>query len=245
MRNIPIAQTGAPVAGEGSTGLPNFHFVDREYRREGEQRGRGYYFFGSDAVELAAITRRAGMRTLFERLPHLGSFSCTAQYDDRAHGGIDAFLNLGLGEKLRDFGERLCVAELERRSRTERELARRRAQFLTKRQTLTSQLPWYRIDERFGQSQERALAERLIDQIAEDEQRTLPELLVYYYPWPDHFAHFQGPFADEIVSPSGELNRLDYWLGRYQRGLRCGGRSRSHGVRHGGRPRTRPLFSTC
>ncbi len=28
----------------------------------------------------------------------------------------------------------------------------------------------------------------------------------------DHFAHFTGPFSDEILMPTGELNRLDYWL---------------------------------
>ena len=39
-----------------------------------------------------------------------------------------------------------------------------------------------------------------IREIARLEQRTLPELFVAYNPWPDHFAHFEGPFADEIIS---------------------------------------------
>lgn len=38
--------------------------------------------------------------------------------------------------------------------------------------------------------------------------------LVWYDPWPDHFAHLAGPCSDEIIAPSGELARLDYWLGR-------------------------------
>ena len=46
---------------------------------------------------------------------------------------------------------------------------------------------------------------------------------MYYYPWPDHFAHFTGPFADEIIAPSGELARLDYWLGRIRDAYRAGG----------------------
>jgi len=38
--------------------------------------------------------------------------------------------------------------------------------------------------------------------------------MLMYMPWPDHFAHFKGPFSDEIISSTGELNRLDYWLGK-------------------------------
>ena len=217
VRNIPIALTGAPVAGDDSTGLPNFHFVERGYAKDGEQRGRAYYFFGSDAVDLVALTEQAGMRTLFARMPELGSFSCTAQYDEHAHQGVDALLNLGLGETLRDFGERLCAAELEQRAETELTLRTLRTRLLALRESLGTDPPWWRFWSRFGRGQERTLAESLIDEIAEKEQRTLPELFLAYNPWPDHFAHFEGPFADEILSPSGELNRLDYWLGRFVR----------------------------
>jgi hypothetical protein len=213
VRNIPIALTGAPVAGQGATGLPNFHFVDRDFTLDGEQRGRAYYFYGSDAVELTSLTERAGMRTLFDRLPALSSLSCTAQYDERAHFGIDALLNLGLGEKLRDFGERLCAAELARRGRTEVELRKLRTRLLGKRDTFR-EMPFWRFWSRAGDKRDRELAGIWAEEIAELEQRTLPELTVIYNPWPDHFAHFEGPFADEILAPSGELNRLDYWLGR-------------------------------
>lgn len=217
VRNIPIALTGAAVAGPGGTGLPNFHFVDRTFTRNGEQRGRAYYFYGSDAVELVPLTERAGMQTLVSRLPQLGSMSCTAQYDEGAHFGIDALLNLGLGEKLRDFGERLCAAELERRSQTERELQGLRGRLMDLEADLAEGPSWFRFWTWFSDRQETALAKNLIRDLAQLEQRTLPELLVAYNPWPDHFAHFEGPFADEILSPSGELNRLDYWLGRWQK----------------------------
>ncbi|MBW2392803.1 MAG: alkaline phosphatase family protein [Deltaproteobacteria bacterium] len=223
VRNIPIALTGAPVAGEHATGLPNFHFVDREFTRNSEQRGRAYYFYGSDAVELVQLADQAGMQSLFERLPHLGSLSCTAQYDERSQFGIDALLNLGLGEKLRDFGDRLCAAELEQRSKTERELRELREKLLAKRSMFVSERPWYALWQQIGDDQDKALAQRWIHEIARLEQRTLPELLVYYNPWPDHFAHFAGPFSDEILAPSGELNRLDYWLGRVQRAYREAG----------------------
>jgi hypothetical protein len=217
VRNIPVALSGAPVAGPQSTGLPNFHFVDRGYEKDGETRGRAYYFYGSDAVELVSLTQEAGMQTLPARLPHLSSLSCTAQYDEAAHFGIDALLNLGLGERVRDFGDRLCAAELERRARTERDLRERRRELLALREDVTRRHAWWKAWSRFGQSAERKLAERWVAEIARDEQRSMPELLLYYNPWPDHFAHFEGPFADEIISPSGELNRLDYWLSRIRK----------------------------
>jgi hypothetical protein len=53
-----------------------------------------------------------------------------------------------------------------------------------------------------------------LSEIAELENETIPEYLAFYNPWADHFAHFKGPFSDEIISPTGELNRLDFWLGK-------------------------------
>lgn len=38
VRNLPIIKTGAKVSGLGGTGIPNFHFVDR-------QADRAYYFW--------------------------------------------------------------------------------------------------------------------------------------------------------------------------------------------------------
>jgi len=214
VRNIPIALTGAPVAGPGGTGLPNFHFVDRAFVFDGVQQGRAYYFYGNDAALLDRLTHAAGMRTLVERLPWLSSFSCAVQYDDGAQYTVDGFVNLGIGEKKRDFGEMLCLPELERRARNEVELRALRRRLLSMRAVLETQTRWYEWYDGMGQVTERELARRLIERIAELEQEALPEYLVYYNPWPDHFAHFKGPFSDEIISPSGELNRLDYWLGR-------------------------------
>jgi hypothetical protein len=214
VRNLPIAKTGAPVAGLGSTGIPNFHFVERHYQTRGAVQGRAYYFYGNDAVLLEALARDSGMRTLFERFPRLSSFSCTAQYDAAAHYTVDAFLNLGIGEKVRDFGERLCLQELERRARNEIRLRDLRRELMGKQSVLTGSPEWYELWTRLGASGERAIARKLVREIAALEQAALPEYLLYYNPWPDHFAHFEGPFSDEIISPSGELNRLDYWLGR-------------------------------
>ncbi len=213
VRNLPVAKTGAPVAGPGGTSIPNFHFVDRDVRRDGVLTGRAYYFYGNDALQLDELVRAGGMRTLFDRMPTLGSFSCGAQYDDGAHYRVDAFLSLALGEKIRDFGELRCVAELRRRAENEVALRRARSELLAKRAVLVEELRWYQVLERMGQNDERQLAEKLIDRIAALEQESMPQLFLYYNPWPDHFAHFAGPFADAILAPSGELNRLDYWLG--------------------------------
>ncbi|MCP4039097.1 MAG: hypothetical protein GY733_19315, partial [bacterium] len=213
VRNLPISWTGAPVAGPGGSGIPNFHFVDREYRRRGVLTGRPYYFFGNDAMLLLPLTRKAGMRSLFDRMPLLSSFSCAAQYDDAAHYSIDAFVNLALGETVRDFAERLCMAELETRANHERRLHELRRELIEDRDELTRDVPLWRVFSRIERRDRRKLAEHKISEIARLEQRTLPELLVYYNPWPDHFSHFKGPFSDEIISPSGELARLDHWLG--------------------------------
>ena len=214
VRNLPIAKTGAPVAGPGGTGIPNFHFVERHYAKQGGVQGRAYYFYGNDAVLLDALTQASGMRTLFERLPLLSSFSCTAQYDAAAHYTVDAFLNLAIGEKVRDFGERLCLEELERRARNELRLRVLRRELLAKEPILMDSPAWYEWWKRFGARSEHEIARKLVRELAALEQDAMPEYLLYYNPWPDHFAHFKGPFSDEILSPSGELNRLDYWLGR-------------------------------
>lgn len=214
VRNVPIALTGAPVAGEGATGLPNFHYVDRAFTLAGVEQGRAYYFYGNDAALLDSLTRASGMRTIVERLPWLSSFNCGSQYDAGAHFTVDGFVNLGVGEKKRDFGEVLCLPELERRAANEAELRALRQRLLGMREILAAQPSWYEWYDNMGRLSERELAKKLIGRIAALEQETLPEYLVYYNPWPDHFAHFKGPFSDEIISPSGELNRLDFWLGR-------------------------------
>lgn len=213
VRNLPIAWTGAPVAGPGGTGVPNFHFVDRTYRRGGRLVGRPYYFYGNDALRLLGLTREAGMRTLFDRFALRGSYACAAQYDEASHDGIDAFLNLAVGESQRDFAEILCMSALRRRAGNERRLHHLRAGLLRQREELTRKVAPWRIFSRSGLQDRRTLARRDLEEIARLEQETLPELLVYYNPWPDHFAHFEGPFSDAILAPSGELARLDYWLG--------------------------------
>jgi hypothetical protein len=216
VRNLPIAKTGAAVAGPGGTGIPNFHFVDRTYVHDGVQQGRPWYFYGNDALRLTALTQEAGMRTMFERLDRLETMSCGAQYDEAAAWSFDSFLNLAVGENVRDFGERRCVAELGRRAEAEGEIARLRADLLAREALLhTPHHPWELYD-RWVQANEADAVRADVAALAALLPEAMPDYLLWYDPWPDHFAHAKGPFADEIVGPTGELVRLDHWLGRIE-----------------------------
>lgn len=216
VRNLPLVMTGAPVAGKGGTGIPNFHFVDRGFVRDGVATGRPWYFYGNDALQLTALTRESGMRTMFERLDRIPTMSCGSQYDEAAGFSFDGFLNLAVGEKLRDFGDALCVAELERRAAAEIEMAGIAAQLLANREVLlVSHRPW-EIWDRWRQKGDRAAASELVRQYARLSTSGLPDYLQYYNPWPDHFAHGHGPYGDATIGPSGEYARLDHWLGRVE-----------------------------
>lgn len=212
VRNLPIVQTGAPVAGAGGTGIPNFHFVDRASSASGEAQGRAYYFYGNDALLLPTLARNQGMKTLFQRLESYNTMSCGAQYDERAGFSFDAFLNLAIGESMRDFGESLCIAELNQRAENERTLGELRAALLEREAVLTAAHHPWELWDLWNQRNARVHAHALAKQIAELAPDAMPDLLQWYDPWPDHFAHGKGPLSDEIVSPTGELARLSFWL---------------------------------
>lgn len=213
VRNLPIAKTGAPVAGPGGTGIPNFHFVDRDHTVDGVRQGRPWYFYGNDALQLTPLTRAAGMTTLFERFERLVTMSCGAQYDEAAGWSLDGFVALALGEAVRDFADTRCVAELRARARNERRIAELRASLLAREPLLrAAHHPWELWDRR-AQAREHEAMRAEVAELAALEPVGLPDYLLYYNPWPDHFAHGKGPFADEIIGPTGELVRLDHWLG--------------------------------
>ena len=213
VRNLPIAKTGAPVAGAGATGVPNFHFVDRGFTLDGVAQGRPWYFYGNDALQLTALTREAGMRTMFERFERLVTMSCGAQYDEAAHHSLDAFLSLALGEAIRDFGDTRCVGELRTRAKNEARLRELRASLLAREPQLRAEHAVWEWYDRWAQHKERDAVKALVAELAALEPVGMPDYLLYYNPWPDHFAHGKGPFADEIIGPTGELARLDRWLG--------------------------------
>lgn len=215
VRNLPIAMTGVDVVGKESTSLPNFHYIDRLGVDRDDKKQRAYYFFGNDALLLSDITQRHGMKTMFERLAKEGmlGLACNTNYDKGAFKSYDAFLNLSVGEKSRDFGEMNCLAELRERMENEKKLA-------LLKQDLLDQISDYQnpasipLWKNISQWKDEKDIKIIIELIAKLEPKALPEYVQIYIPWPDHFAHFNGPFSDSQLSPSGEYNRLDYWMGK-------------------------------
>ncbi|EFP95813.1 alkaline phosphatase family protein [Vibrio caribbeanicus] len=201
VRNLPIVKTGAKVSGQNGTRIPNFHFVDR-------QQDRAYYFFGNDALQLDRLIQDNGVQTMFDRLVHLKTLNCNAQYDWNAHTSYDGLINLGAGETLRDFGEKRCLRELEHRANVERSLNTMRQDLIDNIQAYKSMPIW---DFFTKISRKWKLKQDLANYAGLDIQG-MPDFTLIYNPWPDHFAHFVGPFSDEILMPTGELNRLDYWI---------------------------------
>ncbi|WP_441257941.1 alkaline phosphatase family protein [Vibrio sp. Vf1514] len=212
VRNLPLIKTGAKVSGDGGTGIPNFHFVDR-------QADRAYYFYGNDALQLDKLVGERHVQTMFDRLDYLKTLNCNAQYDWNAHVTYDGLINLGVGEAQRDFGEKRCLRDLEARAKVEQSLHGVRA-------TLIEQVSAYQDISQWAVytrlSRKWALQQALAD-YAEQDMHGLPDYTLVYNPWPDHFAHFTGPFSDEVIMPTGELNRLDYWLGRMEKAYRDAG----------------------
>lgn len=201
VRNLPIIKTGAKVSGKGGTGIPNFHFVDRE-------QDRAYYFFGNDALQLDVLMADNQVQTMFDRLNYLNTLNCNGQYDWNAHTTYDGLVNLGLGESLRDYGEKRCVKELELRAQTEKKLTKQRSQLIADIKSYQSISNF----DLFTKLAKKTQVKQAITQYAELDGQGMPDYTLIYNPWPDHFAHFTGPFSDEILMPTGELNRLDYWL---------------------------------
>lgn len=206
VRNLPIIKTGAKVAGEHGTGIPNFHFVDRN-------EDRAYYFFGNDALQLDRLMNAHNVQTMFDRLSYLKTLNCNAQYDWNAHVTYDGLINLGLGEALRDYGEQRCLRELQQRAEVEVQLRQERAELIDdirNYQDISS------ITFVTKSTRKWAIQDKL-RQLAELDLKGMPDFTLVYNPWADHFAHFTGPFSDEILAPTGELNRLDYWLGQLEK----------------------------
>lgn len=50
--------------------------------------------------------------------------------------------------------------------------------------------------------------------LAEHEDEGLPDYVLWFNPWPDHFAHYAGPYSDAIIGYEGEYDRLDFYLGK-------------------------------
>jgi hypothetical protein len=215
VRNLQIAETGHTVAGEYGTGIPNFTYLDRA-------TGRGWYFWGGDVAHLSRIIENredeipgsakrngAGARTLFERLKACNTISHMASDDTGALEKVPAEMGLIVGGLQRNFTEKVLVAGLRRRAVMEKELNLRR-QWLMAHRHLSESFLGALI---FSASDLQKFHE-YAKFIAEHDDEGLPDYLLWYDPWPDHFAHPFGPFSDEIIGYRGEYDRFDFYLGK-------------------------------
>ncbi len=216
VRNLPIIKTGHGVAGPFGTGIPNFSYLDR-------QSGRGWYFWGSDVLHMRRIVGNhedeilygkkrpegPGARTLFERLWRYNTVSSMATVDTAALERIAAEVGMPIGEVQRNYIEKVLFLGLRRRARMELELNERRRWLQDHRglsYSFLGSLTYDSVDLKTFHDYARFLAEH--------EDEGLPDYLLWYNPWPDHFAHSEGPYSDAIVGFEGEYDRLDFYLGR-------------------------------
>lgn len=216
VRNLPIIYSGHAVAGPFGTGIPNFSYLDR-------RSGRGWYFWGSDVLDFRRVfaNREAeiphsrprpdcyGARTLFERLWRYNTLSAMPTVDTGALEKISAEVGTAIGEVQRNFIEKAIVLRLRRRANMERDLNDRRRWLIEHRNVNGSFL-----GELIFSANELKTFRDNARYVAEHEDEGLPDYLLWYNPWPDHFAHGKGPYSDEIIGRRGEYDRLDWFFGQ-------------------------------
>lgn len=195
-RNIPVTGSGAPIYGEGGTGIPNFNFLDRDNEH-------AYYWLGNQAFQISRYAKKHGMKSVFERLPHLYGINCSSVYLEGMNLKVDGYLTVTLGEKKRDYGEILCHFEMKKRAENYLKLQA----YYEELKSLKGKIKGSLMPKAFK-------ARKLIKKIVKLSEDSLPQYLFIYNTWPDHFSHYTGPFSDEVISPTGELNRLDFWIGQ-------------------------------
>lgn len=215
VRNLPIAIGGHAVAGPSGTGIPNFSYVDR-------RTGQGWYFWGSDVMYLRDIYANRegqvpegvkregeGARTLFQRLWHLNSVSHMALVDNGALEKMASEVGVAIGEFSRDYPEAALLARMRGRARVEVALNERRDWLIAHRDIRSSF--W---DALVSSSRDLDMFKAHARYLAEHDDEGLPDYLLWFNPWPDHFAHGEGPYSDAIIGRRGEYDRLDHFLGK-------------------------------
>lgn len=216
LRNLPIIYSGHKVAGPFGTGLPNFSYLDRRTER-------GWYFWGSDVLYMRKIfgnneqhiprgqkrSEGPGARTLFERLWRYNTVSCMATVDTGALEKISSEAGMAVGELKRNFIEKVIVLRFRQRAEMERELNKRRRWLMEHRNLSRSFLASLLLS-----PVELKTFHDFARFLAEHEDEGLPDYVLWYNPWPDHFAHYEGPYSDAIIGYRGEYDRLDFYLGK-------------------------------
>ena len=216
VRNLPIIYSGHKVAGPFGTGIPNFSYLDR-------RTGRGWYFWGSDILYMRRIfgnredlipggrkrPEGPGARTLFERLWRYNTVSCMASVDTGALQKISSEVGVAVGELQRNFIEKVIVLRFRQRAEMERDLNKRREWLIEHRglsRSFLGSLLLSPVELKTFHEYARFLAEH--------EDEGLPDYMLWFNPWPDHYAHGKGPYSDAIVGFEGEYDRLDFYLGK-------------------------------
>lgn len=215
VRNLQVVKSGHSVPGRFGTGIPNFSYVDR-------RTGRGWYFWGSDALDIGRIFANReeeipqakkregpGAQTPFERLWRYNTVSCMATVDAGALEKLAAEVGLAVGTLQRNYMEKVLVARLRQRAAMERTLNGRRQWLADHRNLSHSFLGSLLLD-----AADLKTFHEYARFLAEHEDEGLPDYLLWYNPWPDHFAHPEGPFSDALVGYRGEFDRLDFYLGK-------------------------------
>lgn len=216
VRNLPIIYSGHAVAGRFGTGIPNFSYLDR-------RTGRGWYFWGSDVLDFRRIFANRedeiphgakrpvsdGARTLFQRLWRYNTLSAMPSVDTGALEKISAEVGTAIGEVQRNFIEKAIVMRLRRRAKMEQDLNDRRRWLIEHRNLndgFLAELVFSPVELKTFREHARY--------VAEHEDEGLPDYLLWYNPWPDHFAHGKGPYSDAIIGGRGEYDRLDFYFGQ-------------------------------
>lgn len=216
VRNLPIIYSGHAVAGKFGTGIPNFSYLDRH-------SGRGWYFWGSDVLDFRRVFANReqeiphskprpdchGARTLFQRLWRFNTLSAMPSVDTGALEKISAEVGTAIGEVQRNFIEKAIVLRLQRRAKMEHELNERR-RWLSEHRNVNDSF----LGELTFSPLELKTFREYARYLAEHEDEGLPDYLLWYNPWPDHFAHGKGPYSDAIIGSKGEYDRLDWFFGQ-------------------------------
>src|SRR5439155_18465649 len=122
---------------------------------------------------------------------------------------ISAEVGVAVGELRRNFIEKIIVSRFRQRAKVEQELNKRRKWLMDHRKLsggfLASLI--------FSPIELKTFREHA-EFLAEHEDEGLPDYVLWYNPWPDHFAHYKGPYSDDIIGFDGEYDRLDFYLGK-------------------------------
>ncbi|OGQ16874.1 MAG: hypothetical protein A3B70_01790 [Deltaproteobacteria bacterium RIFCSPHIGHO2_02_FULL_40_11] len=190
-RNIAILETGISVADlevkgeQASTDIPNFTYVDR-------QKQEWMYFWGRDGIRLRELVKEAGAKTIFESLAPYQTVSFLAQFDTAANDRFSYFLGEVMWQLKPGLAEAIGLSNLNQRTKTETALNEKRLKLIRylkrNRELWANKILW--TDRHYL---------NIAHEILSEEDRGLPDFLLWYNPWVDHKSHEFGPNHPEVL----------------------------------------------